>query len=431
MITEAALGGAAEQLRTGDLSPATYLDQVRDRIESGEPEIHAFVDDPDWDLLEGQVASLTERFPEPATRPPLFGVPVGVKDIFHVDGYPTRAGTSIPPPAFEGPEADAVSRLRSAGAVVLGKTVTTEFAYMDPGPTRNPHDTDHTPGGSSSGSAAAVSAGFCPLAIGSQTIGSVIRPAAFCGIVGFKPSYGRIPIGGVIPLAESVDHVGMFTQDVEGMQTAAPVVCDDWRSLPRPRRDPRLGVPAGPYLDQASTAGKRAFEAAVETLKAYGFQVEQIAMFDDIDEINDRHTDLVAGEAALAHHQWFEAYGDEYAPATAELIRTGKGITIDRLSTVRTSRSDVRQRLHQAMDDHGIDVWVSPAAPGPAPSGIGDTGDPAMNLPWTHAGVPALTVPAGTADGLPVGLQCTTRFWADEQLLAWGDEIVDALGDLT
>lgn len=429
MITEAPLVDAAERLRSGDLSPAAYLDRVRERIESDEPEIHAFVDDPDWDLLEGQIASLTDRFPDPATRPQLFGVPVGIKDIFHVEGYPTRGGTSLPPSAFEGPEADAVHRLRQAGAVVLGKTVTTEFAYMEPGPTRNPHDTDHTPGGSSSGSAAAVSAGFCPIALGSQTIGSVIRPAAFCGIVGFKPSYDRIPIGGVLPLAKSVDHVGMFTQDVAGMQLAAPVVCDDWRSLPNPDRKPRVGVPAGPYLNQASDAGQRAFEATVDVLERDGFGVERVEVFGDIDEINDRHTDLVAGEAALAHHEWFEAYQDEYAPASAELVTDGRKITIGRLSTARASRTAVRQRLQQVMDDHGIDVWISPAAPGPAPSGIGDTGDPAMNLPWTHAGVPALTVPAGTADGLPVGLQCTTRFGADERLLAWGDVIADTLGD--
>lgn len=423
MIADAPLADVADRLRTGRVAPADYLSEVRDRIEAVDPEIRALVDEPDWDLLEGQISGLVDRFPEPATRPPLFGVPLGVKDIFSVEGYPTRAGTSIPPQAFEDREAAAVSRLRRAGAVVLGKTVTTEFAYMEPGPTRNPHDTGHTPGGSSSGSAAAVAAGLCPIALGSQTIGSIVRPAAFCGIVGFKPSYDRVPMGGVLPLAKSVDHVGLFTQDVEGMQLAAPIVVDEWRTLPAPRSSPRVGVPQGPYLDQATGAGLSAFETHLETLEAAGIGVERIDILDDIEAINDRHTDLVAADAALAHHHWYETYSEEYAPASAGLILDGREVDVGRLSEARASRTALRERLHAAMTDHGIDVWISPAAPGPAPSGIGDTGDPAMNLPWTHAGVPTLTVPGGTVDGLPVGLQCSTRFGADERLLAWGREL--------
>lgn len=423
MLEDAPLAATAERLRTGELDPSEYLAELRNRIDAVDEEIQAFVAAPDWELLDRQVSTLVDRFPTPATRPPLFGIPFGVKDIFHVDGYPTRAGTSIPPSTFEGQEADTVDRLRRAGAVVLGKTVTTEFAYMEPGPTRNPHDTGHTPGGSSSGSAAAVAAGFCPTALGSQTIGSVIRPAAFCGIVGFKPSYERVPIGGVLPLAESVDHVGMFTQHVRGMELVAPIVCDDWRTLPAPGSTPRVGVPVGPYLDQATEAGVTAFEAQIDALQAAGVAVERIGVFHDIDEINDRHSDLVAADAALAHHHWYESFGEEYSPPSAELIREGREITVDRLSEVRASRTVLRDRLHDVMDDHAVDLWISPAAPGPAPSGIGDTGDPAMNLPWTHAGVPALTVPGGTVDGLPVGLQITGRFGTDERLLAWGRTI--------
>jgi len=154
---------------------------------------------------------------------------VGIKDIFHVDGFVTRAGTRVPPERFAGPEAASVALLREAGALIAGKTVTTEFAYFEPGPTRNPHNPAHTPGGSSSGSAAAVAAGLCQLALGTQTIGSVIRPAAFCGVVGFKPSFGRIPTSGLVYFSRTIDHVGLFTQDLDGMELAASVLCRDWQ----------------------------------------------------------------------------------------------------------------------------------------------------------------------------------------------------------
>jgi len=190
-------------------------------------------------------------------RPPLFGVPVGVKDIFHVEGFPTGGGSRLPPEALRGPEAACVKTLKEAGALILGKTVSTEFAYFAPGPTRNPWNPEHTPGGSSSGSAAAVGAGLCSLALGTQTIGSILRPAAFCGVVGFKPSYERISRDGVIPLAPSLDHVGFFTPDVAGAERAAAVLCRDWRPA-KPGRKPRLGVPEGPYLERASGEGRAA-----------------------------------------------------------------------------------------------------------------------------------------------------------------------------
>src|SRR5262249_2824459 len=161
--------------------------------------------------------------------PSLYGVLIGVKDIFRATGFPTRAGSRLPPELLAGDEASCVTLLKSRGALILGKTVTAEFAYIDPGPTRNPYNLDHTPGGSSSGSAAAVAAGYCSLALGTQTIGSVIRPASYCGIVGFKPSYDRIPTDGVIHVSKALDHVGLLMQDVPGMALAASILCREWR----------------------------------------------------------------------------------------------------------------------------------------------------------------------------------------------------------
>ena len=200
-------------LRSGELSLLDYLDELEARFKKLEPSIHAFVpEDNRFDRLRRDARALVDRYPKPLSRPPLFGLPFGIKDIFRVEGFDTRAGSNLPPETFAGREARAVTILKSAGALILGKAVTTEFAYFGPGPSRNPHNLDHSPGGSSSGSAAAVAAGLCPIATGTQTIGSIVRPASFCGIVGFKPSYERISRSGVIPLATWLSPVATWTE---------------------------------------------------------------------------------------------------------------------------------------------------------------------------------------------------------------------------
>lgn len=422
------LGDLRQRLETGEETTAGYLGTLRERFETTEPEIEAFLDGADrWGRLETATAEHQARFRKDR-RPALFGVPVGVKDIFHVDGFETKAGSDIPPEALSGPESAAVTALKEAGALVLGKTVTTEFAYFAPGPTRNPHDTDHTPGGSSSGSAAAVAAGLCPLALGSQTIGSVNRPAAFCGVVGVKPSYGRIPIDGVMPVAPSVDHVGYFTRSVHDAELAAGVLYDEWRAGFEPGTRPTVGAVNGPYLDQAETVGQDHFEDHVRRLQEAGFDVERLDPFSDIEAVNRRHDRLVAAETALSHDEWFPAYGDRYAEQTRELILKGRDLDVDSLADARAGRSSLREELHEAMDEAAVDVLVSPSAPGPAPEGLGSTGDPVMNLPWTHAGLPTVTLPASTTDdGLPIGLQCAARFGADEWLLSWCEPLSAAL----
>lgn len=425
----APLGRLARRLRSGATTPAAVVADARERFDAIEGTVRAFVDEAGrWDRLDAAASDVERRFPDPGSRPPLFGVPVGVKDVFHVDGFPTRAGSDLPPPALAGPEAPVVTALHEAGAVVAGKTVTAEFAYFEPGPTRNPHDPGHTPGGSSSGSAAAVAAGLCPLALGTQTVGSVNRPAAFCGVVGVKPSYGRIPTDGVVPVAPSVDAVGFFTQDIAGARLGAGVCYDDWRAEDPPVARPVVGALSGPYLEQASETGQRHFRAHVDRLEEAGFDVRDVDPFDDVSAVNDRHDALVAGEAALSHDRWYPEYGDRYADATSELVEAGRDVGVGELADARRGRTRLRERLHDAMDAGNLDVLVSPAAPGPAPEGLDSTGDPVMNAPWSHAGLPTVTLPASeTDDGLPLGLQCTARDGADEWLLAWCDELEAAL----
>jgi len=422
------LAPLARDLRTGAGDPTDCLTRLRERFEAVEPTVRAFLDETRrWERTAERAEALALQNSDPGSRPPLYGVPVGVKDVFHVDGLPTRAGSDVPPEALTGPEAPVVTALKDAGAVVVGKTVTAEFAYFEPGPTRNPHDPDHTPGGSSSGSAAAVAAGLCPLALGTQTVGSVNRPAAFCGVVGVKPSYGRVPSAGIIPVAPSVDTVGYFTQDLAGARLAAGVLYDDWRAedVTGP---PTVGAVTGPYVEQATDTGREEFGSHVDRLRQAGLDVREVDPFEDIAAVNERHDRLVAAEAALSHAAWYPEYGDLYAEETADLVEDGLEIGVDDLAAARRGRSSLRASLHETMADRGLDVLVSPAAPGPAPEGIDSTGDPVMNAPWTHAGLPSVTVPASETDaGLPVGLQCVARFGDDELLLGWCDALAGAL----
>jgi Asp-tRNA(Asn)/Glu-tRNA(Gln) amidotransferase A subunit family amidase len=425
------LADTADKLRLGHIDTDTYLKNIKDRIGSIDPSLESFVSEEDrWGRIDQRVELLQEQYPTVESRPPLYGVPIGVKDIFPVSGMSTRAGSGLPADLLTGPEASAVTTLKDAGAVVLGKTVTTEFAHMSPGPTRNPHDKNHTPGGSSSGSAAAVAAGLCPMAFGTQTIGSVIRPASFCGIVGYKPTYGRISKNGVIPLSTSVDHVGTFTQDTEGTELIASLLCDSWRSLPSPANKPRLGVPQGSYLEQAEEVGLEAYESALDVLSKAGYDIVRLNTLENIKDINTRHEELIAADAAVAHEDWYRVHNEKYAKETKQLIEEGLESTAKTIAVGRRGRKELRENLSYTMDEHNVDMWIAPAAPGPAPEGIDSTGDPVMNLPWTHSGLPTVTVPAATSDkGLPIGIQCSGKFDADEDVIRWMHNISDILSE--
>ena len=400
------------------------LDLLEARFNASESAIQAFLPEANrFDRLRGDARKLQERYPDAASRPPLFGALLGVKDIFHVAGFTTRAGAAVPPELFAGNEAEVVRRLKAAGALIVGKTVTTEFAYFEPGPTRNPQNTQHTPGGSSSGSAAAMAAGLAHLTLGTQTVGSVIRPAAYCGVVGYKPSFGRAPTPGSVTFSPSADHVGFFAQSVDMLHRAAPVVIDNWQPKPHSQgKRPVLAVPAGKYLQQCEALD--CFGAQLKTLEHAGYEIKRLEIFADIDAIDACHTDLIAAELAHEHRHWFAEYSQRYRPRTAALIRQGQEVSAARLAACRAHCLQLRQRLHILMDAENIDLWISPAAPDVAPAGLAVTGSPMMNMPWTHAGLPALSLPAGTGKlDLPLGLQLVARFGDDEMLLNWADDI--------
>jgi Asp-tRNA(Asn)/Glu-tRNA(Gln) amidotransferase A subunit family amidase len=430
---ETRLAPLAEQLRTGQLSLRDYLAQLETIFTPQNERVRAFLpEEGRFDRLNRDAVALEARYPLPSTRPPLFGVPVAVKDIFHVDGFPTRAGSHLPPEALAGPQARCVTQLKAAGALILGKTYTTEFAYFAPGPTRNPFNLEHTPGGSSSGSAAAVGGGLAPIALGSQTIGSIIRPAAFCGAVGYKPTAKRISTEGVIPFSPSLDQIGFFTQDLAGLELAAGVVCKDWISIPAPTKKPILGIPAGPYLDRTGPEGMEHFQWVQEKLQQAGFTLKTVETMLDIDEIVVWHNDMIAGELALAHIQagWFPKYKALYHPKTAALIERGHQVAPESIKVYQAEREWLRSELRELMVKHDISVWLSPPALGTAPKGIKFTGDPIMNLPWTYAGIPVIGIPAGFGEnGLPLGLQLAADCNKDEMLVHWAKQIQAALAD--
>lgn len=430
LITSTPLALIASELRNNQLDLPAYINELCDRIDAVDPVIHAFLpEEGRCRRLLAEAAALQARFPNVASRPPLYSVPVGVKDVFPVDGFPTRAGSRLPTELFSGPEAECVTLLRKAGALIVGKTITTEFAFFEPGPTRNPHNLDHTPGGSSSGSAAAVASGLCLLALGTQTNGSTIRPAAFCGIVGFKPTYGRIPRDGLILSSLSLDTVGFFTQDSAGVSLVAPVLCQDWQSEEMQTHSlPVLGVPEGPYLEQAEAEALAVFATQLAQLENAGYTVRHVPAMPDIAAIIERHNLLVAAEMALEHANWFAQYEQLYRPLTAQAIRKGQHISEEELATYRAGRAALRSQLAALMTESGIDLWVCPAAPGAAPTGLTSTGNSNMNVPWTHAGMPAITLPAAhAANGLPLGLQLAGAAMADEKLVAWAEQVAQVL----
>jgi len=411
--------------------PSSIESTIR-RIQEREPELHALVEGTfQPDVLREQHRKLLLQYPESGNRPPLFSLPVGIKDIFRVDNFPTRCGSSFPPELFTGAEASSVSALREAGAIVVAKTVTAEFAGFAPGPTRNPVHPRHTPGGSSSGSAAGVAAGYFPAALGTQTIGSIVRPAAYCGIVGFKPTFGRIPTDGIIPFSPSADHVGILCSNLTLLGDLLPVLVSDWSPSPAMAK-PTVGIPTGPYLDQSSERAHAQFERTIARLSKGGIAIKRIPLLADINRLNDDHWRLISAEVTRVHREWATRYESLYRPETRKYFATGINVTEGELMDLRASRTAVRTEIQEVMDQEKIDAWVCPSATGTAPEGLEKTGDASMNLPWTHAGLPAVSLPAGRDDlNLPYGLQIAGRFMDDERLVKIAETVASLLNKET
>ncbi|KWX71266.1 amidase [Paenibacillus jilunlii] len=405
-------------------------DLFRERYSRLEPHIHAFAAEANaGERLDAAAENLLDTYRGTGAKPAFYGIPVGIKDLLHVEGLLTRAGSGLPAAVLAGQEGSLIRRLRSLGALIAGKTVTEEFAYNGPIATRNPHDLSHTPGGSSAGSAAAVAAGLCPLALGTQTLRSVIAPASFCGVVGFKPSYGRVPLDGVILLAPSFDTIGFFTQKVSDMQVAAALLIPDWNHHYRQAgRKPVLGIPKGIYMELMSGGVKAAFSAQIEGLQQKGYAVKQVNMpWEDEFIYGDAMLRFLEGEMAREHAPWFDRFAEIYGTPVREAILRGREITDTELEMYRRRQVRLRRELETAQAAQGVDLWVSPAQGGTAPK-IGEgTGWSGMTAIWTFAGCPAISLPSASIDNLPLGFQCIGSYGQDEALAAWARQMSEDL----
>lgn len=408
--------------RNNELLPQDLISSLQSHFDSREPEVLSFIPESNrFERLQKEAEELTKKYPNVNNRPPLFGITVGVKDIFHVNGFTTQAGSKLPTQDIQGNEAASVTKLRNAGALIMGKTVTTEFAYFTPGPTRNPHNPNHTPGGSSSGSAAAIGANLCNVTLGTQTIGSVVRPAAFCGVVGFKPTYERISRAGVIPLSPMLDHIGFFTNDIDTTNQVASVLIEDWKPATTNRK-PILGIPDGKYLSNASDYAQACFNDLCTLLAQAGYEIRRVQIMDDFDEIKARHDAIMSYDAFQVHKEWFAKHEAFYSQKFSDLIKRGRAVT--NYQSQLEARDKFRNQIIEAMNQNQIDMWICPPAVGPAPKGLESTGDPVMCLPWTQIGFPAMNIPTTkNEDNLPLGLQLVGTWNADENLLAWANEI--------
>lgn len=350
----------------------------------------------------------------PDAAAPLAGVPVGIKALFAADGFPTTAGSSLPPELFAQPEARAVRRLKDAGAFVLGKTKTDEFAYADPPDTKNPRDPTRTPGGSSAGSAAAVAAGMVPIALGTQTSRSIIAPASFCGVVGFKPSFGRIPCDGVVLLSPAMDTVGTLATSIEDTRDVARVLIDGWDET---ERGPARFGAISPLLRKSLLEGFPALDAYERLIAERAWPTVTFRWEHDIRPVYQNAMDLLHGEMALVHQRWFAEHEDRYREMSRKGIERGQAISPDRTSELRSWALRFRKELAEDLAAAGVDVLVLPAQPREAPPLGKVTGFGHTTIPWSVSGLPCVSIPWSHVDGLPIGLQGVAAFGMDETLL--------------
>lgn len=370
------------------------LEQCLQRIRELDPTYHAWV----------QVK------PERSTGDgPLSGIPFGVKDIVETQGMATEYGSPLYKGRLGTADAAIIRELRSRGAILLGKTVTTAFAYRTPGPTRNPRNPEHTPGGSSSGSAAAVTAGMVPFTIGEQTRGSMIRPASYCGVTGFKPTFNLLPMEGVLPLSRSLDTLGLFTH------TPADMIAL-WKAMGHSTgREEQLVFGAPDPIPECEPEMANGFRQALSILRDSGIRIKAIDIAETLKRLDEANNVEMFYEGARFHEARLKEFGDRLDQNIANLVRDGLKITAEEYNKAKRFLADSRIRFAELFKS--TPVILTPAATGPAPLGLSTTGDPSMNAPWTALGTPAISVPMPVVSGLSLGLQLTADLGQDSKVL--------------
>jgi aspartyl-tRNA(Asn)/glutamyl-tRNA(Gln) amidotransferase subunit A len=431
---------AAALIREKKLSPVELLDECLANIDRYEPRVRAWVFVAREQARE-QAARAHTEIQQGKWRGPLHGIPIGIKDIFDVFDWPTAAGSKLWANSVARRDATVVARLREAGAVFLGKTVTTQYASFDPPVTRNPWKLDRTPGGSSSGSAAGIACGMCLGALGSQTGGSITRPASYCGVYGCKPTWGTVSVDGVVPLAPSLDHVGPIAGCVRDLALLLQTIAsfdskdDSMRvalfpdlaaTLDEECSAPRIGRVGGLFTDLAQPPIRLMMDQVTEKLRSKGAEVKGMALPGGFADVRARHRTIMAVESAAFHEQRLRRHPEDYEPKVKGLLEEGIACPASEYARCKEHQKQLQEDMSSFLTH--ADVLLAPATTGPAPD-AGSTGDPAFQSPWSYTGLPTICLPAGRdPEGLPLCIQLVGQPCFEERLFVAALWCEQALG---
>jgi aspartyl-tRNA(Asn)/glutamyl-tRNA(Gln) amidotransferase subunit A len=432
---------AAGEIRQGNLSPVELAQSLLARIDALDPSLKAWVTIDREEVLseakrrEGEIA-------RGGPKGPIHGVPVGLKDIFYTAGMKTACGSRINADFVPDYDATTVSRIKDAGGIILGKAVTTEFASGDPSPAVNPWNAAHTPGGSSSGSSVAVAARMCAAALGSQTGGSTCRPAAYNGIVGLKPTYGRVSRYGVVPLSWSLDTVGILVRNVTDAAIMLQVMaghdpqdpgCSDQpvpdylEEMGRLDGPPRIGLIKEFFYEQSTPEVRNHTDAAVERLAEAGAVIQEISLPESFASAHSCQRVVSIVECASFHEESYRDRADEFGPKIRSSIEMGMLIPSVRYVQAQRARRQFRADMMAMV--RGLDVVLTPGTPAPAPRDLNTTGNAMFQSPWTSSGLPSIVIPSGLSqEGLPLAIQLAGLPWDEGKLLAAAGWCEAALG---
>ena len=430
----------ARQIRQRTITPVEVAQSFLERMDALEPQLEAWVR-VDRETVLADAQQRQEELESGAATGPLHGVPIGIKDIYHIAGIPTTAGSKVYADYVPDETAVTIDLLRNAGAVILGKTVTTEFACLDPSHTKNPWNPAHTPGGSSSGSAVSVAVRMCPVAMGSQTIGSVLRPASYNGVTGFKPTYGRVSRRGVVPVSWSLDTVGWMGRTVEDMAlllqvmagpdeqdpVASRLPAGDYLSDLESSGPPRIGLITSFFMEESDQETQKQTRAVLERLSSAGASVVELTLPESFNTAFQDQMIIMGAEAAAFHKPMYEKQAQDYRPKLREMLRQGLATDATTYSKALERRlrfsADMRLLAEQA------DVLLTPSTPTAPLADLTNTGDTRFQGPWTSCGLPTITLPTGLAEsGLPVGIQLIAPPFEEARLLArsrWCGKVID------
>ncbi|HTI49333.1 MAG TPA: amidase [Planctomycetaceae bacterium] len=416
--------GVAEALRKGGRTCVSIVEGCLQQIDIWEPRLRAWVSVDRSGALR-RARELDADLAAGRDRGPLHGIPLGIKDLIDVAGWPTAAGSALLANEIATADAPLVNRLREAGAIILGKTVTTQFACFDPSVTCNPWNVERTPGGSSSGSATAVATGMCLGAVGSQTGGSITRPASFCGVAGCKPTFGLIPTAGVYPVSHSLDHPGPIARSVADLALLMEVLADQTGLDSAPSLPPHIGRLHGMFDEKTELAMRQAFESTCRILAAAGAHFGDAVLPDSFRDVLSAHRQIMLYELGEVHRERFAAHPDDYLPGIRGLIEEAARIPDEKYKLARSHQNRLRMEIAGCFQNY--DVLICPATLGPAPD-LSTTGDPSFNAPWSYTGLPTVSFPiALSPDGLPLAIQLIGRADGEASLFQaarWCENIV-------